>query len=541
MARAPSKTSAPKVEALDLPKLRKALEKGHRSVLLTIKNETTETLTRKTAGDASVNGKWVQDPLPSIPAKGTMVCGAVGKGVLNGTDGQLVFSVPGFEGDVIFRWNNGKDKEKRGWSFEVTEDLKDSSYHIYQEGSGDKHQEISWSFLNIMQQQQEAEAAASNEKALPTPAGALSKPEQAVAPSSSIDGDSASDSDDEPAEKKINVVIRDKPAAEEVGGEELKNLAKAIFAKPAARPTPSRYERRDSRVTGTAGRPAGLTREDSWVLPKQVNVAKARPEDLHKCALLSVISPPGTRHSPLTNRQAKDSFRSALVSLDLGNFEDGLTKVNQAISYLIAMPEPQAKRKEVRSAVYYKVAFSLLAEVKKRGDFQISAALELLTFLTLLPLRHDHRLTNMRRLVTENMKAGNYGIAQRYLQVLVPLKLKDSDALAAKLKECEERGKGTKDAAIVAEKDKAGRYQRFCYKVRPAILRYAVPSVSPHAHLTAAHRAGSPSTATTLRAASAPRRTRRAALATSASSASLAPRRVPCNTTPVTAVMNSFT
>ena len=155
------------------------------------------------------------------------------------------------------------------------------------------------------------------------------------------------------------------------------------------------------------------------------------------------------------------------MSLDLGNFEDGLSKVNQAISYLIAMPEPQAKRKEVRSAVYYKVAFSLLAEVKKRGDFQISAALELLTFLTLLPLRHDHRLTNMRRLVTENMKAGNYGIAQRYLQVLVPLKLKDSDALAAKLKECEERGKGTKDAAIVAEKDKAGRYQRFCYKVRP--------------------------------------------------------------------------
>lgn len=129
------------------------------------------------------------------------------------------------------------------------------------------------------------------------------------------------------------------------------------------------------------------------------------------------------------------------------------------------MPDPQSRRKEVRTAVSYKIAFSLLLEVKKRGEFQISAALELLTFLALLPLRYDHRLINMRRLVSENMKAGNYGIATRFLQVLVGLKLKDADALKVKLKECEAH-KGTKDAPLVAERDKAGRYQRFCYKVR---------------------------------------------------------------------------
>ena len=61
------------------------------------------------------------------------------------------------------------------------------------------------------------------------------------------------------------------------------------------------------------------------------------------------------------------------MSLDLGNFEDGLSKVNQAISYLIAMPEPQAKRKEVRSTVYYKVAFSLLAEVYAENPDLVAA------------------------------------------------------------------------------------------------------------------------------------------------------------------------
>lgn len=95
----------------------------------------------------------------------------------------------------------------------------------------------------------------------------------------------------------------------------------------------------------------------------------------------------------------------------------------------------------MRLCVAYKLALKLLIEIKlvekdpagDRGKLAVYA--KLLSDARLLP---KHRVICVRMAVNKNIEAGNYGVAARLLQTLLPLQLPDHASHETKLKKCEE-------------------------------------------------------------------------------------------------------
>jgi hypothetical protein len=140
---------------------------------------------------AQINGKWVQPPPEMINPGDVAYFGAVAKvvliqikssptphallqGILGGTDGKVVYTVPGVDGEYLFVWNNAKEKEKRGFSYTVTDELKDSPYQVFEEGQGDKQQEVSWTIGNAPSLLSSS-FESSEPDALPVPMSGLTK------------------------------------------------------------------------------------------------------------------------------------------------------------------------------------------------------------------------------------------------------------------------------------------------------------------------------------------------------------------------------
>jgi len=46
------------------------------------------------------------------------------------------------EGELVFTWNNGKEKSKRGYNATLTDELKDTSMEVIQDGTGDANLEV---------------------------------------------------------------------------------------------------------------------------------------------------------------------------------------------------------------------------------------------------------------------------------------------------------------------------------------------------------------------------------------------------------------
>jgi len=224
-------------EIADIDKLKKLLKKAHRSAYIVIKNQSKETLLRKTE---NVNGKFVSYPPESIAARKQGHFGAVGKGILAGTEGSVSYAIPGMEGEIIFTWNNGKEKSKRGYNAALTEELKDTSMQVIQDGTGDANLEVIFTI-------QSASAPTSEDTSfeLPPPAKTSTNSTiQAEAQKSStsdvdVSGENSEakpigDEEEQATQKKIQLEFIDKPI--QASDEELKATANSLFkamSKPA--------------------------------------------------------------------------------------------------------------------------------------------------------------------------------------------------------------------------------------------------------------------------------------------------------------------
>jgi hypothetical protein len=61
-------------------------------------------------------------------------------------------------------------QDKRGWEYSCTDELRDAAFQVFEEGNGDKHQEIAWTIGNAPSLLLNAEPE-EKEQALPMPMG----------------------------------------------------------------------------------------------------------------------------------------------------------------------------------------------------------------------------------------------------------------------------------------------------------------------------------------------------------------------------------
>jgi len=164
------------------------------------------------------------------------------------------------------------------------------------------------------------------------------------------------------------------------------------------------------------------------------------------------------------NREGIRKLKTCLTQLETGYFEAALQSVEGSINDYTSLSDVVSKRKEIKICVSYKIALILLQESKKQEEKDLN----LLVFLTTLPLKPEHRIINIRRLINLSIKAGNYGIASQLLDIIIPLNLKDKDDLEKKLKECQQAGKKDTPTAL-SPKSTDGKIKRFCYKTHKPI------------------------------------------------------------------------
>jgi len=79
------------------------------------------------------------------------------------------------------------------------------------------------------------------------------------------------------------------------------------------------------------------------------------------------------------------------------------------------------------------VALKLLIELKKQEEKNLN----MLVFLTTLPLKPEHRIINIRRLINQYIKLGHFDVAKSLLEIMIPLNLRDKEDLEKKYKECQ--------------------------------------------------------------------------------------------------------
>lgn len=224
--------------------------------------------------------------------------------------------------------------------------------------------------------------------------------------------------------------------------EELKSVAQAFRPAPKAAAT---------RVKGArTGGPPSLHRDDNATITKGLFVTAT---DSFKAA--------------------QASFRAGLVALEAGSLKTALEQFSQTLTTISHLPDAATHKQPARQAARYRVAIQLLLKAQEVESKQADL-LPLLTFLAVLPLRPDHRIVNMRRLVHENMKAGNYAIASRFLKLLVPLNLRDAAKLSEKLKECEEKLKKQAADPSATEEKSGGKFVRFDHTTLKRITGAAV-------------------------------------------------------------------
>jgi len=102
------------------------------------------------------------------------------------------------------------------------------------------------------------------------------------------------------------------------------------------------------------------------------------------------------------------------------------------------------------------VALKLLIELKKQEEKNLN----MLVFLTTLPLKPEHRIINIRRLINQYIKLGHFDVAKSLLEIMIPLNLRDKEDLEKKYKECQH---GANIPTQLTPKTPDGKLKFFCF------------------------------------------------------------------------------
>jgi len=136
------------------------------------------------------------------------------------------------------------------------------------------------------------------------------------------------------------------------------------------------------------------------------------------------------------DQKSKALVKSAFVELERGKFIEALNDFNETFRLFALLERPQEKEKEARVCSCYKLALKLLIAKSHESD-HIKVALWS-RFLAQLLLQPKHRIICVRMAIKENMEVRNFGVAGRFINILLPLNLMDKSTQETHLQICKE-------------------------------------------------------------------------------------------------------
>lgn len=93
------------------------------------------------------------------------------------------------------------------------------------------------------------------------------------------------------------------------------------------------------------------------------------------------------------------------------------------IDLLASLANAQSKQKEAAVCATYKLALKLLISITKAQQNDPKKKALLTANLAELLLQPKHRIICIRMAIKNNMEVGNYGVAARFIEMLLPLNL----------------------------------------------------------------------------------------------------------------------
>ncbi|PRP79868.1 hypothetical protein PROFUN_12480 [Planoprotostelium fungivorum] len=135
------------------------------------------------------------------------------------------------------------------------------------------------------------------------------------------------------------------------------------------------------------------------------------------------------------NQLSKQLMSNALKLLEAGNFVEALKNVDKTLQLLVSHQNPREKQMEVKFSVLYKHALNFLIARSEIQDPTEIASLTRNLADVLLP-KPRHRIICIRMAIKANGDVSNFGIAARFIQVLLPHNLVDHSKLEAMYAHC---------------------------------------------------------------------------------------------------------
>jgi len=162
-------------------------------------------------------------------------------------------------------------------------------------------------------------------------------------------------------------------------------------------------------------------------------------------------------------------MRLGLTKLDRGLFPAALDDINQSLGELVASEETPTRRQEVRACCSYKRALKILIEIKLlEASKNVNRIAQLASFLADVPIRPPHRVICMRFALQKNLQVANYGIAAKFIKILLQRDLPDQADLHEKLRECKDHDFSNSTATMNNEK------VRFCHQSFVPLINCAI-------------------------------------------------------------------
>jgi len=129
-------------------------------------------------------------------------------------------------------------------------------------------------------------------------------------------------------------------------------------------------------------------------------------------------------------------MRTAFRKLESGTFNEALQDVDETLK-LFASLKDYSRQKEAAICATYKLALKLLIA---RGTEINSEKIAFITaFLADLQLQPKHRMICLRMAIKASIDTMNYGVAARFLDIILPLNLVDKSSLEIQMAACKEK------------------------------------------------------------------------------------------------------
>jgi len=129
--------------------------------------------------------------------------------------------------------------------------------------------------------------------------------------------------------------------------------------------------------------------------------------------------------------------KQAFIELEKGQFMEGLNSINQTFGLFGQLVNPSDKEREARICSTYKLALKLLI-AKAHEPSARKVAIWCRFLAELVAMQPKHRIICARMAIKSNMDVKNYGVAARFIEVLLPLNLMDKSQLEAQHAVCKE-------------------------------------------------------------------------------------------------------